>query len=52
LANSAALPDLGGAERRPGDPTDGLGLERAIQAALLNEDLPEAWRLVKVRLRS
>jgi flavin reductase (DIM6/NTAB) family NADH-FMN oxidoreductase RutF len=52
LANSAALPDLGGAERRPGDPTDGPGLERAIQAALLNEDLPEAWRLVKVRLRS
>jgi flavin reductase (DIM6/NTAB) family NADH-FMN oxidoreductase RutF len=51
LANSAELPDLGRAERREGDPVDLPGLERAIQKALLAEDLPEAWRLAGVRLR-
>jgi len=51
LANSAKLPDLGRAERREGDPLDLPGLERAMQKALLAEDLPEAWRLAGVRLR-
>jgi flavin reductase (DIM6/NTAB) family NADH-FMN oxidoreductase RutF len=51
LAHSAALPDLDQAGRRPGDPEDAEGLERAIQRALAEEDLAEAWRLVGVRLR-
>jgi flavin reductase (DIM6/NTAB) family NADH-FMN oxidoreductase RutF len=46
LANSAAMPDPGLSSTALGDPVDGEGLERAIQAALAREDLPEAWRLV------
>ncbi len=51
LANSAVLPDPGGAQARPGDPRDAEGLERGIQAALEREDLPEAWRLAGIRLQ-
>jgi flavin reductase (DIM6/NTAB) family NADH-FMN oxidoreductase RutF len=51
LANSAELPDLERAERREGDPEDAPGLERALQRALLGEDLAEAWRLAGLRLR-
>jgi len=51
LAHSAALPDLARAERRPGDPPDAEGLERAIQRALAAEDPAEAWRLAGVRLQ-
>jgi hypothetical protein len=50
LAHSAALPDLGAAERRPGDPGDAPGLEMAISRALAGDDLPEAWRLVGLRV--
>lgn len=52
LANSVELPDLGRAERRTADPWGLEGLERAIQAALAREDLPEAWRLVALRLKA
>jgi len=51
LANGAELPDLGQVLPRPEDPDDGAGLERAIQQAVEREDLPEAWRLVGIRLR-
>lgn len=51
LANSAELPDLGAAEPRPGDPEGVEALERAIQAALRNEDLAEAWRLAGLRVK-
>ena len=51
LANSAELPDLDATEPHPGDPVDAEGLERAIQAALLREDLGEAWRLVTLRVK-
>lgn len=51
LANSPALPDLDRPEGRPGDPRTPEGLERSIQAALGREDLPEAWRLVALRLK-
>ena len=51
LANSAELPDLGAAEPRPGDPEGVEALERAIQAALRNEDLTEAWRLAGLRVK-
>jgi hypothetical protein len=51
LADRADWPDLGGAERKPGDPLDPAGLERAIHDALAAGDLPEAWRLVGLRLR-
>lgn len=50
LANSAQLPDLDSTERRPGDPSGPTQLEEAIHRALLREDLPEAWRLVALRL--
>lgn len=50
LANTAALPDLAKAEARPSDPPDAEGLDRAIQAALAQEDLGEAWRLVGRRV--
>jgi flavin reductase (DIM6/NTAB) family NADH-FMN oxidoreductase RutF len=50
LAHSAALPDLGRAVHREGDPGDAAGLERAIQEALRAGDLEEAWRLAGVRL--
>jgi len=52
LAHSAAPPAPGGAGRREGDPPDGAGLERAIQAALAAGDLAEAWRLVALRVRA
>jgi flavin reductase (DIM6/NTAB) family NADH-FMN oxidoreductase RutF len=52
LANSANLPDLEAAERRPGDPTGATQLEEAIHLALRREDLAEAWRLVGLRLRA
>jgi hypothetical protein len=51
LAHSAGVPNLDTVERRAGDPEDVPGLERAIQRALLGEDLDEAWRLVGLRLR-
>jgi len=51
LADCAELPDPERAQRRPGDPPDGAGLERAIQAALAHRDLDEAWRLAGVRVR-
>jgi flavin reductase (DIM6/NTAB) family NADH-FMN oxidoreductase RutF len=50
LANCAALPVLDRPQRRDADPGDGPGLERAIRQALRDDDLPEAWRLVAVRL--
>jgi hypothetical protein len=49
LANSAAMPEWEGPERRPADPVGPEALERAIQAALSEENLPEAWRLVALR---
>jgi flavin reductase (DIM6/NTAB) family NADH-FMN oxidoreductase RutF len=52
LANSAELPDLGGALPQPGDPADAEGLERALQAALQRENLAEAWRLAGLRLQA
>lgn len=51
LANSPGLPDLAAAERRPGDPADPEGLERALRQALAGGDLAEAWRLAALRLR-
>ena len=45
LAHCAALPDLGQARRREGDPAPGPELERAIPGALERDDLAEAWRL-------
>ena len=51
LASRTEWPDLGGAGPRPDDPPDEPGMERAIQRALAAEDLPEAWRLVGLRLR-
>jgi flavin reductase (DIM6/NTAB) family NADH-FMN oxidoreductase RutF len=45
LANCAALPELK-PRRREGDPEAATDLERAIQRALEQDDLPEAWRLV------
>lgn len=51
LANSAELPNLSAMAAKPGDPTDAEGLERALQAALRNEDLGEAWRLVALRVK-
>lgn len=51
LANSPGLPDLAAMQRRPGDPVDGEGLERAMQAALARNDLDEAWRLAAPRVR-
>ncbi len=50
LANSPGLPDLAAA-RRPGDPGDAEGLERALQAALAADHLEEAWRLAALRIR-
>jgi len=50
LAHSAALPDLGRARLREGDPGDTEGLERAMQKALRAGDLEEGWRLAGVRL--
>jgi flavin reductase (DIM6/NTAB) family NADH-FMN oxidoreductase RutF len=50
LANRAELPDLGRPERRPEDPADGPGLERAIQGAVRAGELAEAWRLVGLRV--
>ncbi|HJV91294.1 MAG TPA: flavin reductase family protein [Holophagaceae bacterium] len=51
LANSAERPDLAAVVSQTGDPADAEGLERALQAALRREDLPEAWRLTGLRLR-
>ena len=51
LANSAELPDLEAVEHRPGDPTGAVQIEEAIHRALLREELPEAWRLVGLRVR-
>ena len=51
LANTAELPDLNSPESRAGDPTSIHDLEAAIHAALHREELPEAWRLVGLRLR-
>ena len=51
LANCGERPDLDRAERREGDPPDAPGLERAIQCAVAGGDLPEAWRLVGLRVR-
>ena len=50
LANSPDLPNLSAMPRRPGDPVDGEGLERAMQAALARNLLDEAWRLAGLRL--
>ena len=52
LANSPALPDLAGAQRRPGDPIALAGLDHAIHQALVEGDMAEAWRLVGLRLRA
>lgn len=51
LAHCAELPDLGGAQGRASDPADAAGLETAIQAAVLGENLDEAWRLIALRCR-
>ncbi len=51
LAHAETLPDLGSMTARPGDPGDAEGLERAIQSALQEGDLSEAWRLVGLRAR-
>ena len=51
LANSAELPDLSTVESHEGDPASADDLEEAIHHALQREDLPEAWRLVGLRLR-
>ena len=51
LANSAELPDFEAMEPRSGDPTGPVQMEEAIHRALLREDLPEAWRLVGLRVR-
>lgn len=50
LANCLEVPALDRPVRRTGDPADGPGLERAIQRALQDGNLAEAWRLVAVRL--
>ena len=50
LAHSRDVPDLATVERRAGDPTTPEVLERAISAALADEDLAEAWRLVALRV--
>ena len=48
LANIERLPDQAGASE--GDPGDAESLERAIHAALEQDDVAEAWRLVGLRL--
>lgn len=50
LAHARERPDLAAMPRRPGDPDGAEGLERAIQRALEQADLAEAWRLVGRRL--
>lgn len=45
LANSSGLPDLASMGRRPGDPADAEGLERALQAALARGHGPGHRRL-------
>ena len=50
LANCAEWPELGAIDHRKSDPSDIEGMEREIQAAVRREDLPEAWRLVALRL--
>ncbi len=52
LANSAELPDLSSMEAHADDPVTIPELEAAIHFALQREDLPEAWRLVGLRLRA
>jgi len=52
LANSPALPDLTAPVRQPGDPASSGELDRAIQQALARQDLPEAWRLVGLRMHA
>ena len=46
LAHCAAMPDLEQPSHREDDPRDPGGLERAIQVAVLGDNLDEAWRLV------
>jgi flavin reductase (DIM6/NTAB) family NADH-FMN oxidoreductase RutF len=50
LAGVAEAPDLERLDRRPGDPADMVGLERAMQAALRAGAVAEAWRLAALRL--
>lgn len=50
LANSPALPDFMAPARQPGDPASPGELDLAIQRALARHDLPEAWRLVGLRI--
>ncbi|MBK8572561.1 MAG: flavin reductase family protein [Holophagaceae bacterium] len=52
LANSPALPDLTAPVRHPGDPASPGELDMAIQQALVRHDLPEAWRLVGLRMHA
>jgi flavin reductase (DIM6/NTAB) family NADH-FMN oxidoreductase RutF len=52
LANSTELPDLTTACRRTEDPLAPAGFDHAIHRALQGGDLPEAWRLVALRLRT
>jgi flavin reductase (DIM6/NTAB) family NADH-FMN oxidoreductase RutF len=50
LAHCVELPDLAAVIRREGDPVDAVALEHSIQAALVRQDLAEAWRLVGLRV--
>ena len=50
LANSPPLPDFMAPARQPGDPASPGELDLAIQRALARHDLPEAWRLVGLRI--
>ncbi|MBP7618975.1 MAG: flavin reductase family protein [Geothrix sp.] len=52
LANSPALPDLTAPVRQPGDPGSPDDVDRAIQQSLTRHDLPEAWRLVGLRMHA
>jgi hypothetical protein len=50
LAHSTAVPDLDLLDRRPNDPDTPEALERALQAALADGNMAEAWRLAALRV--
>jgi flavin reductase (DIM6/NTAB) family NADH-FMN oxidoreductase RutF len=52
LANCDQLPDLSRPAPRDTDPAEPEALEKAIQLAVLGENLEEAWRLVALRLKA
>ena len=51
LANTAELPDLTAMPAKTGDAEGSQDLEEVIAKAIRSENMPEAWRLVGLRLR-